>query len=122
MADELTISLNINYLKDKVAIQRNISQKVTVSGADYSDQTQDVGHSAHEALAINSDIGTAGQVQIRNLDITNFVEVGLEVAATFYPLLKLKPGEVQLWRLSTGAPFVKANTATVKIQALVFED
>lgn len=122
MADELGISLSINYTKDKVTLARTINQKITVSGADYSDQTQDVGNGEHEALSINADIGTAGMVQLRNLDSTNFVEVGIEVSSTFYPLLKLKPGEAQWFRLSSGAPFVKASTAPVKIQVLCFED
>lgn len=122
MADEMNLQVNLNYTKDKVSLARNVTQKITVSGADYSDQTQDVSNSAHEALSINSDIGTKGVVYIRNLDATNYVEVGVDVSTTFYPLIKIKPGEMQVWRLAAVSPYVKANTATVKIQVLVFED
>jgi hypothetical protein len=38
------------------------------------------------------------------------------VAATFYPLLKLKPGEVAVCRLATTTFYAKANTAAVNLE------
>lgn len=60
---------------------------------------------------------TAGGVAFfRNLDETNYVEIGLEVSSAFQPLVKLLAGEYALMRLATADVFAKANTANINLQ------
>jgi hypothetical protein len=60
--------------------------------------------------------------QVTNLDPTNFVELGVVVSATFYPLLELQAGETYVWRFSRnlGTLYVRANTAPVEVEILGF--
>jgi hypothetical protein len=68
-----------------------------------------------------------------NLDSTNYVEVGVLVGATFYPMLELLPGETYVVRLSRNLQYgptgtahtqdlhLRANTASVKVLVEAFE-
>lgn len=60
--------------------------------------------------------------QLTNLDPTNFVEYGVQVAGTFYPVGELQPGETYVVRLSRnlGTLYLRANTASVEVQVLAF--
>jgi hypothetical protein len=69
-----------------------------------------------------------GLVYIRNIDSTNFVTVGPKLAGTFYPFIKIKPGEAYIFRLdsavvpSTTTFHVKADTANCKVHVAVMEN
>lgn len=56
-----------------------------------------------------------------NLDATNYVEIGSVSGGTFYPLLKLLPGEVQAGRLAVAAPYARANTLAVNLFYIIYE-
>lgn len=76
---------------------------------------QTIGHSAHEQIA-KGDTTNGGVFFFRNLDETNFVEIGLEVSSTFYPFLKLLAGEYAVGRLATADIFAQADTASINLQ------
>lgn len=83
--------------------------------------TQSVGTS-YAALTTGS-VGTFGVAAFENIDDTNYIEIGLVVSGTFYPFLKLLPGERWLCRLSAGIGlYGKANTAAVKLQKTIYEN
>lgn len=86
---------------------RNVTNVTTAAGG----QLLDMG-----------DVITPGFAIFSNLDDTNFVEVGIIVAATFYPFLKLLPGEQQLARLANIALYARADTATVDMFYIVYSD
>lgn len=66
---------------------------------------------------------TPGFAVFSNLDGTNYVEVGSNVAGTFYPFLKLNPGEQSgPVRLSVAAPYARANTGSVKLFYIIYSD
>ena len=71
--------------------------------------------SAGEAINV-VDVSVGGMFFARNIDATNYVEVGVQTGGTFYPFLKLLPGEYTVGRLGTIAPFARANTANVDVQ------
>lgn len=73
-----------------------------------------------EALDLG-DVASPGIAVFSNLDSTNYVEVGTFSGGTFYPVLKLKPGEQQCVRLSV-APYARANTATVNLFYIIYSD
>jgi len=70
-----------------------------------------------------SALGTEGWARFQNLDDTNFVEHGPEVAAVFHPYGRMGPGEPALFRLSPGKTVhLKADTASCLVQVIVHED
>ena len=84
--------------------------------------TQSIGFAAHEALVL-TDITTNGWAYFRNRNATNFVELGVDVAATFYPLVRLNANEGCVLRLSQGiTPYAQADTAAVILERLILDD
>ena len=66
-----------------------------------------------------------GFVIMRNVDDTNFVDVGIDVAAAFEPMIRMEPGEPACFRLSKDAGatlYAMADTAAVKIEYMILED
>jgi hypothetical protein len=122
MAQEITINMTLTATKQFLSLSRIANVKIDMAGTHYGVCAQAIG-TTQEALAINSDIATNGVTWLRNLDATNYIEVGVVVSATFYPLLKLKAGEAQVIRLATGVTaYAKANTATAILEHAVLED
>lgn len=74
------------------------------------------------ALATGS-ISTTGVCWFKNLDSTNYVEIGVQVAGTFYPVIRLNAGESYPVRLSQGVTFYRrANTASVLLEYEINEN
>lgn len=63
-------------------------------------------------------VSTPGLGIFQNLDDTNFVEIG--VSGTM--VVKLKPGEQYCFRLSTTAPYAIADTASVELFYIIYDD
>lgn len=91
-----------------------------VSAIPYASGAQTIGTS-YEAIAIG-DVATAGVAVFKNLDATNYVEIGVEVSAAFYAFAKLKPGEAYPIRLASGTIFAKANTAPVSLEYTIYSN
>ncbi len=121
MANEIQVTTRLKVTKSYLALDKYASTSPTMTGTHYSTAAQTIG-TTYEALGINADVATAGWAFFRNLDTTNYVEVGVEVAAAFYPLIKLKAGEAAIVRLATSSVFAKANTAAVNLEWMVVED
>ncbi len=78
---------------------------------------------AGENLVIG-DVTTPGVAYFKNVDPTNYIEVGLLNSAVFYPFIKLLPGEeysVRLAALGSSTLHAKANTAEAKLYACILE-
>ncbi len=122
MSNEIKATIGLTATKGELSLAiASATDNIDMTGTTYSDVGQIIG-TTYEALAIGSDVGTEGWSYFKNLDATNYVEVGVEVSAAFYPLIKLKPGEAALCRLATGSVFARANTSSVKMRHLVIED
>jgi len=122
MADEITKTLSLSVTNGNLdaAIDLGTAQ-VDQAAQGLIDNVQTVGTGAHEALELG-DISTAGVFAFHNLDDANYVEVGLDVGATFYPFLKLEAGESASGRAGTNSLYAKANTANVKLRCFILED
>lgn len=123
MANEITVSASVRVTKGGLTdqfIKNGLLVDMTGNLSDKSVQT--IGHAAHEAVSLSSDIGTPGWSAFLNLDDTNFVQIGIEVSATFYPLVKLMPGEMALFRLATDTFYAQADTADVNLQKFIIEE
>jgi len=75
----------------------------------------------HVALDLGS-ITTPGFAVFQNLDLVNYVEIGIDVSAAFCPFMKLKPGEQGMLRLGTLAPYAQANTLAVSLFYIIYSD
>jgi hypothetical protein len=119
MANEITISASLAFSKGGIGSSLSDSAlQFDVSGTDYFQGTQGVGTS-EEALDIGH-ITTPGYCYMKNTDSTNFVSV---IRATSEGnCIKLKAGEIALFRFEATAPFVKADTSDVQIDYLLIED
>jgi len=121
MANEFSITSSFKLSNGNDSFTRTVSfnaDQTAVGGP--SPGVLSIGTS-HEAVA-PTDLTNKGWALFKNLDDTNFVEVGVDVAATFYPLIKLLPGEQVQVRLSPSVSlYAKADTAAVRLDAQIFE-
>lgn len=114
MVDEISVYHGLKVLKSGLRLDvLPATDKFDMAGTHKYSNVQDVG-TAYEALAFGADLGTQGWAHFTNLDVTNYVELGLEVSGAFYPFAKLLAGESAMFPIG-GALFAKANTASVKL-------
>ena len=116
MANELRIEAQLEYSKSGVKQNKHDSAYVDVSGDSFTHVVQEVGTS-DELIVIGSDVATWGYVYLKNLDSTNYVEVGLTSSYS----IKLKAGEVAMFR-AAAALYAQANTAAVDLEIIVIEE
>lgn len=122
MADEITVSVTLACTNGDFSFSRRInSVSVDQTAVGSNGGVQSIGFAAHEAVAIG-DLGTEGYGIFRNLDNTNFVDLGIDVAAAWKPIMRLKAGEACLFRLSTDVLYAKADTAAVNLEYTILED
>lgn len=123
MANSIETTTQIAYKNAAGAIQLSIpAKKITQSQASniYVSGVQNIGTSA-EIIDLGSVATDGGSAFFRNLDATNFVEVGLDVSATFVPFLKIPPGEqCYLTGLSDKDVYARANTAAVDLEYYIW--
>ena len=76
---------------------------------------------AYESLGV-TDITSLGWAKFKNLDNSNWIEVGLEISSTFYPFIRLLPGESVVVRLSPNVGlFAQSNTTPARLETNAFE-
>lgn len=124
MADEITITSSMTVNKSGVARVDVPAETMRedMTGTHFVNTVQDIGFAAHEALAVGSDLGTPGFAFFHNRDTTNFVQVGLDVAAAFVPFIKLLPGQkAGPVPLANTTFYAQADTGAVKLQFLIVE-
>lgn len=117
MANELTARFSLSYANGNdnmqvpsITLQKDVAATPRVQGV------QDIGTS-EEALALGDVSAGGGAFYARNLDATNFVEIGL----TGSYVIKLLPGEFCfLSGVSSQNLYARANTAAVKLAYALF--
>ena len=119
MATELTITISATYNQDGVAFNEIMTQ-------DYQDLTghgvsRGVTSVATSAAALElAGVTTPGGVALfKNLDATNYVEIGWDDSG-FVAAVKLLAGQVALVPL-VNAPWAKANTGACLLQYTIFD-
>jgi hypothetical protein len=121
MANEITLTTGIQILKaNLVGGVDQRTYQVDMAGTRFIRNVQAVG-TTYEAI-VTGDLASAGVATFRNLDATNYIEIGLEVSAAFQPMLRLNSGEsFGPIRLSTLNIFARANTAAVNLDSFIAE-
>jgi hypothetical protein len=117
MANELSLSLGLNYTKNNAGVSKSVSPQITVSGTPFAAHLQNIG-TTDETLDLG-DVGTIGFVFLHNLDASNYITFGSDGSA--YPL-KLKAGESMIVRWNAAAIHAKANTAACDLEYAILSD
>ena len=121
MANEITITTGIQIQKgslNRLIPTRSFS--ADMAGTRVIQNVQAVG-TTHEALVVG-DLASAGYCTITNLSTTNYAELGVDVAATFYPVVRIDPGKsAGPFKLSSLTRHVQANTAAVDLDITITE-
>jgi hypothetical protein len=122
MANEINLALALRLQKGYLLENFQISGSYTLAAAlpVKASGIASIGNAAHEAIPMQ-DVATYGFALFRNLDATNYVEVGVDVSAAFVAFARILPGEAALVRLGTLAPYAKANAAAVRLQYDIFD-
>jgi hypothetical protein len=121
MANELNVSLSVNFLKSEASLQFNRNQTTDVAGDAFIKGVQQIGTS-EEVLLQTDALGTIGYVYVKNLDTTNFVEVGkVQVSAPGDAMpIKLLPGDICLFPAGYDI-YAKADTASCNVEFAIVE-
>lgn len=118
MANELTVTCTLEFLKSGIAATESLTKTLTVTGSKYVRGVQAIGTS-EEALGIG-DLGTLGYCILINRDATNFVEVRMGSSAA--DVIKIKAGEFALFRMAGNTPYMIADTGTCNVEFIIIED
>jgi hypothetical protein len=117
MASEIAVNQRITATKGSITRTRNRSFNADWATATYAGTVQSIaaGGTAGVALAFTG-VTTGGWAYFINNDTANYVEIGVQVAGTFYPLIKLLAGEMALLRLAVLTVYARANTSAVLLE------
>jgi hypothetical protein len=104
-------ALSTSFSKGAQTIDQTTKRKVS--------NVQAIGFAAHEALVLG-EVATCRWAYFENKDLTNYVEIGVDVAGAFVPFIRLAPATFTtpsyvIVPLATNAPYAKANTASVDL-------
>jgi hypothetical protein len=121
MANEITLTTGIQILKaNLVGGVDQRTYQVDMAGTRFIRNVQAVG-TTYEAI-VTGDLASAGWASFRNLDATNYIEIGLEVSAAFQSFIRINAGQtVGPFRLATLSIFGRANTAAVNLDVFISE-
>jgi len=117
MADELSITVRMNFRKGGAKVNRTENISVDITGDAFTHEVQEVG-TTQEELAQGADLGTPGMVLAINLDATNYVEVG---STTGVYTIKILAGGFALWYHNSATVYAKANTAACLLEYIIVE-
>jgi len=124
MANEITITQRMSLKKNNFTYSWNPGEylSVNLSGSPNVDENTKTITTAGTNITL-SNVTTPGYVALRNTDTTNFVDIGYDDSGTIRDLIRLKPGEMCMFRLQPARTLRgKADTASVVIQYMIFQD
>jgi hypothetical protein len=119
MANEVFESIRYTARKNGAEISISSTANVTMTGNGLVNATQVIGTTA-ETVSFGDIGGAPGEVVIKNLDATNFIEIGGDSGLTVFKT-KLMPGRSTIFQPTSATLYAKANTADVRIQILANE-
>ena len=124
MSDEITIVAGLKASLGAFVVERaNLTKMATLATSPpaRSLNVQTIGTGvAGNALAIATGVNiTGGCGWFKNTMSTNtgnYVDVGVQVAGTFYPVARLRPGEATTFRAATLALYARAASGNVSLE------
>lgn len=127
-ANEIQSVINLKVTKGSLDVTRSVSQQLTLSAAkpNAAGFTQSIPTNTAGTAITLGDVAINGVAWFRNLDTTNYVEIGIQESGVFYPLVRLNYGEAWSFRLAQGvAPYARANATNnvnVVLEKLIFDN
>ena len=113
MANEIYASISFTANKNGAKQAISSSFNLTMTGDDMLQSTQVIGTSS-ETINLGDITGAPGGFCIKNLDSTNYVEIGGDSGLTVFKL-KLLPGQFHFFQPSSATIYAKADTAAVRV-------
>ena len=119
MANEITQTIQFSVSKNGASATLSNTKRINMTGGGIVNNTQLIGTTA-EAVNLGDISGAPSQLVIKNLDATNFVEIGGDSGLTVFKL-RIQPGEATVIRPTSGTLYAKADTADVRLQIVATE-
>jgi hypothetical protein len=119
MANEITQTARLSFRKGSVSSSFESTTRIDMAGEDFLNATQLIGTTA-ETLNLGEIGGVPAQILIKNIDATNFVEIGGNTDLETFKI-KISPGRATIIEPTSATLYAKANTAAVRIQLLAIE-
>ena len=121
MANEITVTGKISCTNGNFSETRNVSSLRRDQAAIGSASGVQVIGTSEETVTVG-DVGTLGYAYFRNLDATNYVDIGPD-STGIVGFIRLEPGDFCILRLKPGITIkAQADTASVKLDKVIFED
>jgi len=120
MANEITVTAKLECTNGNLGTSvRPSSHKFDQTAVGAYDAVHNIG-TTEENITTFQDLTTEGWCYIRNLDATNYCQVGFSTAVYG---IRLEAGEPALFRCEPAVTlYLKANTAATNIRIVVLED
>ena len=119
MANEIRSSVNFSAIKGGAKVAISSSFNLTMAGSEMVQATQSIGTSS-ETLNLGDITGIPGAIVIKNLDATNYIEIGGDTGLTVFKI-KLLAGQFVAFQPTSATIYAKANTAAVRVQIIATE-
>jgi hypothetical protein len=118
MANILKITATIDAVMDSgVKLNNRQSLNVELASDTVKHFVQEISSSSNSAIEMTeAEIGTPGYIMLKNLDDTNYIQVGLSNQW----VVKLFPGQFALFPVAADL-YAKADTAACDLEFIVFE-
>jgi hypothetical protein len=121
MANEIKYSLSFAVNNSGFNFNFSEQNQPTQTAQGASGEVVSVGTSAQTLPTTG--VATLGYALFKNIDATNYVQIGLQSGGVDYWFVRLKAGETAIVRLDQGLTLrAKANTAAVFVSYMVFDD
>jgi len=118
MSDELKLAIILSFSKGNAKANRVENIEVDVTGDAFVHEVVEIATS-ETTITQKTEMGTPGYIFLKNMDSTNYTEVGV---TTGVYTVKLKAGEIALYRHDGAAILAKANTAACLLEYCLIED
>ncbi len=123
MANEIVLSIALTVAKSGFKHSLNDQLQATQNALGESSGIMVVPTTPGGTVLPVGNVSTSGVIYLKNLDTTNYVQCGIQVSGTFYPLPRLNPGDIAVWRLDPTATLrLMANTASCNVAYSLFQD
>lgn len=115
---ELKLRIGAHFEKGDVGVDFDFYKEITVTGEVGYHDVQTVG-TAEESIVMPGDAAAPGYIILRNMDATNFIEIG--VTSTVYNI-KLEPARpVAVFPIDGTTLFAKADTGACVLEKVIIE-
>lgn len=121
MANEITVAALLSFAKGLLTdTMQKTATTFDMTGVPYERRSMSVPTTANGTALPLGDVTTPGWCFIKNTDPTNYITV--KPAVSGVDTIKIKAGEIAMFRFASAAPAVLANTAAVVIEYLLLQD